>query len=307
MEQINKPAISVITITRNRARLLPRAIKSVLNQSFKNLEYIIIDGASTDDTSTVVKDFANKDHRIHYICQTENINVVESINQAFDVSSGDYIAFLDDDDEYLPEKLEKQIDLIKTLSEEYGFVYCWTKVYDDKTGEVVSENKSTDRGNAIMEVIEKPTLGGTPTFLFKREAFKKVGGWSTKIKMPSDWEMRARAAELYYVDFVPEFLVKVHINHEYDRQSEQIINNSKQSVLNLIEFHEHFLNIFKKHFDNSPQKQMIHLLAIVKLNMMIGNITNALKYSFRIVRIDFQKIPKTTKMMLSGFIRFIRS
>jgi glycosyltransferase involved in cell wall biosynthesis len=302
MEQVITPKISIITITRNRANILSRAIRSVLEQTFTDFEYIIIDGASDDGTYEIITEFAKKDSRVRYVQQAENTNVIQSINQAFDLSRGNYITFLDDDDEYLPSKLEKQLKLIKSLPKEFGFVYCWMDKYDDKTGKLLVEVHDTIRGSAIREIIHQPRLGGTPTMFFRREAFKILGGWSLTIKMPSDWEMVARASQLFLTDYVPEVLVKVHLNHEYERQSDQIRKSSYQDSLNRIEFHEHFLLTFQEYFIESPRKKLPHLFPIIKNSMQVKYFSKALKSSLEVLRISFKNFPKVIRLLFSGLI-----
>jgi glycosyltransferase involved in cell wall biosynthesis len=100
--------------TYNRARLLPRAITSVLNQTYENFELIIVDDGSTDNTEAVCKSF--KDSRIRYYKQEKNRGVLACRNKGFDLARGDYTAILDDDDELLPEALEIVVGKLGELS-----------------------------------------------------------------------------------------------------------------------------------------------------------------------------------------------
>ncbi|MEM2169161.1 MAG: glycosyltransferase family 2 protein [Candidatus Bathyarchaeia archaeon] len=109
----DKPLISVIMVTRNRAHLLPRAIKSVLNQTYPHFELIIVDGGSTDNTREVIGSF--KDSRIVYYRQTQDKGLHASRNIGLNLARGDYIAFLDDDDELVPGALETAIDTFSKL------------------------------------------------------------------------------------------------------------------------------------------------------------------------------------------------
>ncbi|MCL5408450.1 MAG: glycosyltransferase [Candidatus Omnitrophica bacterium] len=102
------PLVSIIIPTYNRADLLPRAINSCLNQTYKNLEIIIIDDGSTDNTEQVVKIF--KDERIVYIKNERNKGIPATRNVGLKIAKGKFIGFLDHDDEFLPEKIEKQVN-----------------------------------------------------------------------------------------------------------------------------------------------------------------------------------------------------
>ena len=150
-------------------------------------------------------------------------------------------------------KIEKQYKLLSALPDEYGFVYCWMDYYDERNGKLIRKHHDSYKGDVSLEVIERPILGGTPTLFFRREAFEKVGGWSKNISKPSDWEMRARAAQLYKVDVVEEVLVRVNVNHNYDRQSNNYKTLTRRKVKERIEYKEHILNEFSDKFDLFPK------------------------------------------------------
>ncbi len=112
------PTVSVIIPTYNRANLVSRAIKSVLNQTYQDFEIIVVDDCSEDNTEEIVKSF--NDSRIRYIKHKKNKGGSAARNTGIKRARGKYIAFLDDDDEWLPSKLEKQIMLFEKLSKHYG-------------------------------------------------------------------------------------------------------------------------------------------------------------------------------------------
>ncbi|MEZ4547537.1 MAG: glycosyltransferase family A protein [Thermodesulfobacteriota bacterium] len=122
------PKVSVIIPTHNRADLLKAAIQSVLDQTYTDFELLVCDDASNDHTQDTVAGFS--DPRIIYKRYEKNSGVVELRNNAVNSSSGEYIAFLDDDDEWLPEKLEKQVSVLDRSSPETGPFsrerYFWT-------------------------------------------------------------------------------------------------------------------------------------------------------------------------------------
>lgn len=133
---IQQPLVSVIITTYNRARLLPRAINSVLNQTYQNFELIIVNGGSVDDTEKVVKTFEDK--RIRYRKQTKNKGMLADRNMGFDLSRGKYIALLDDDDELLPEALETAVNEFSKLSSE-GIGILWFNCMESKNGELTGK------------------------------------------------------------------------------------------------------------------------------------------------------------------------
>ena len=106
-DKFDAPLVSVVLPTFNRERLLPRAINSVLNQTYKNLELIIVNDGSTDDTEKVVKGYSDK--RIRYYKQELNKGGSAARNVGIKLARGELISFQDSDDEWLPEKLERQV------------------------------------------------------------------------------------------------------------------------------------------------------------------------------------------------------
>ncbi len=253
---MEQPVVSIVTITRNRGNLLGRCISSVLGQTYKNIEYIIVDGASEDNTDEVVASF--KDVRLHYIKLESNWPIKETLDYGVSLCKGKYITFLDSDDEYKPEKIEKQVRLIESLPEDYGLVYCWMTYYDNDTHKVLKIHDTALRGDVRDEVIGDSVISGTPTLLFRLDVFKKNGGWKTvdEIGIASDWEMCARACQITKVDFVAESLVNVYVNHGSVRQSEGAYY--AQFYERCIKYHTYFLSAFASNFKRRPELKFNH-------------------------------------------------
>jgi glycosyltransferase involved in cell wall biosynthesis len=266
------PAVSIITITKNRAELLKRAIKSVLNQTFTDFEYIIVDGASTDHTTEVVKSF--NDSRIVYEKLEKDFDpIVLCMDYAVNLSRGKYITFLDDDDEYLPAKIEKQFKLMESLPEEFGCVYCWMDYYDARSNLLLKEHHPTVRGNVFYESLEEQAIGGTPTLFMRRGVYLEVNGWNKNLKVITDWEFNTRIAQKYLIDYVPEVLVKVYINHNYNNFNLKQSNlKFRKNVINHIQLHEYYLNEFEEGFKKSPEKKITHLVVLAKCYARVRNV-----------------------------------
>ena len=269
------PIVSVITITYNRSSLISRCIQSVLEQTYNSFEHIIIDASTNNETEKVVN-FYN-DNRIKYYKVKEN-DIVANIMYGFVKSSGDYITFLDDDDQYLPSKIEKQVQLFNRLPENYGFVYCWMTYFDESTGEEIKTHKHFLKGFTGDDVVEYPTISGTPTYMFKRSVFEEFEGWKRKeeIGIISDWELAARVCQKYYVDYVPESLINIYINHGKKRMSDS--NFYPDLLKRNIVFHKYFLSEFSDVFMRFPRKKYSHLYIISSSLMQLGMWKNGLKY-----------------------------
>src|SRR3989344_6977516 len=111
---MNQPLVSVIIPSFNRQNSIAKAIESALSQSYKNLEIIIIDNRSVDGTLKILAEYSKKDSRIKVIENEQNLSLVKTLNKAIRISTGVYIARLDDDDTWLDaHKIEKQVNFLE--------------------------------------------------------------------------------------------------------------------------------------------------------------------------------------------------
>jgi len=121
LNQHSKPIVSIILPTRNRCHLIRGAVESVLNQTFSDIEVIIVDDGSTDKTAQVVTNL--NDRRIRYERLNESRGAPVARNIGISLAKGEYIAFQDSDDEWLPQKLEKQMQAFEVSKPEVGVIY----------------------------------------------------------------------------------------------------------------------------------------------------------------------------------------
>ncbi len=289
---MDTPLVSVITITRNRGQLISRCIKSVLTQSYNNIEYLIVDGASEDNTDEVVSSF--KDERLHYYRLKYNWPIKETLDFAISKCSGKYITFLDSDDEYLPTKIARQVSLIESLTDDYGFVYCWMTYWNSETGIVDRHHDPRLRGFVPSEAVASPVISGTPSLLFRSEVLRSLGGWKSQdeIGIISDWELCARACQKYKIDYVDDYLVNVYINHYSIRQSDSSYYDAfiKRNIV----FHEYFLSYFDDTFKQTPKSASLHYQLLARYYSKIHDRKKALKYLcgfFRVKPFSFLSIP----------------
>jgi glycosyltransferase involved in cell wall biosynthesis len=213
---VKEPLVSVIIPTHNRARLVSRAIRSVLTQTYAHLECVVVDDASDDDTGKVVQDI--QDGRIVYLRHETNLHASAARNTGIAQAGGNLLAFLDDDDEWLPRKLEKQVGRFLKVPEKVGMIYCWMD-YFDQMGNLIKEHHPELRGYVFPEVLDAQRLGGCPTLLLRKEVVEKVGGFDESLPRGNDGDFIRRVCYEYEVDCVPEVLVKVHVGHGLERIS----------------------------------------------------------------------------------------
>ena len=282
------PLVSIITITYNRGTLIHRCIESIQHQTYSNYEHIIVDGNSDDNTEDVVLSY--HDPHIKFI-KLDTRGPQLQMRAGADVARGDYVTFLDDDDEYLPTKIQKQVALFESLSNDYGLVYCWMTYFNYSNPDYPIKIHQTELRGFVGDIaVSKELVCGTPTLMIRRSVFEEFGGSydDTHGVIGSDWELASRICHRYSVDYVPESLVKVYVNHGFGRLSETSLN--REYLTNQIRFHLHFLDEFKEVFERHPEFSAIHLQMISKNNMMLGNWKEGFKYYWQLIRyrLDFK-------------------
>lgn len=203
------PLITVIIPTYNRAHLIGRAIQSVLNQTYKDFEIIVVDDGSSDNTKQAVKSFNDK--RIKYLRLKENSGSSAAPgNTAIKIASGKYVAFLDSDDEWLPESLEKKL---KCFEGNIGVVYSgFIRRNDEKKMEYTII--PTKRGNIYRDELRKDYVSSTSAVMVRRECFDKVGLFDETLPARQDYDMWLRLSKHYLFNYVPDPLVIIHIGRQ---------------------------------------------------------------------------------------------
>lgn len=211
--------VSVIIPTYNCAQYICQAVDSVLAQTYHDFELVVVDDGSTDDTKELLMRY---DKHLTYIYQ-ENKGMTAARNTGIKNSSGEYIAFLDSDDIWLPNKLERQVKLLDE-SPEVGLVYCWhyyidaegnrCKFWNNKIG------RSFESGSRLFEkLIEKNVIsGGGSTPIIRRECLGKSGMFDESIPYSGDWDLWLRISMDYIMAVIPEPLACYRVldeNHKY--------------------------------------------------------------------------------------------
>ncbi|HYX07273.1 MAG TPA: glycosyltransferase family 2 protein [Bacteroidales bacterium] len=206
-----KPLISALTPTYNRENLIRRAIDSVLTQTYSNIELVIVDNCSTDSTEEIIKSY--KDDRIRYIKLDKNYGHIVSRNRCIEEVKGEYFAFCDSDDEWLPEFIEKLYNkFIELNDEKVGAIYTEYMIHDDIGHEKILMNKTMPTGNVYEKLLTSFTPSGFTNFLFKTSAFKSIGLLDPKASGFDDHDALLRLARNYHFETVHEPLM---IRHEH--------------------------------------------------------------------------------------------
>ena len=147
-----------------------------------------------------------------------------------------------------------------------------------KNDAIIRVHDTKLRGFVPVEAVEKPTISGTPTFLFRKKAFIESGGWNEENPIPTDWELGARFCQKWKVDYVPESLVNVYVNHIYDRVSTHM-RYDKAFLGRRIAMHEYFLEEFKDTFDKRFGSRWYHYKSLAFCRLKAHAYLKVLKYS----------------------------
>ena len=207
---IRNVLVSVIIPTYNRAHLLNRAIKSVLDQSYRDLELIIVDDGSTDSTKSLVDEFARKDNRVKYF-YIDNSGVSKARNYGIKNSKGELIAFLDSDDEWLSEKLKKQVDLY--IKEAYRL--CHSDEIWIRNGIRVNQMKKHEKSGGDIFFKCLPLCCVSPSAaVVTRKLIDEVGMFDEDFKVCEDYDLWLRVTSLYPVSFIDEPLIIKYGGHK---------------------------------------------------------------------------------------------
>ncbi len=200
--------VTVIVPTYNRAGVIERAIDSVCAQTFQDMEIIVVDDGSTDNTVDIVRSIS--DERIRCIAFKANRGSGAARNEGLKAATGKYIAFLDSDDEWLPEKVEKQVTLMESLSEDWGI--CQAGAYCIKDGVRTSTYvpPSPDGKNALRLYAFGKLRCPTPNVMLRANVIDEVGLFDESLRRGQDTELFLRVFRNFKMAVVPEALTIIH-------------------------------------------------------------------------------------------------
>ncbi|MGZ8842134.1 MAG: glycosyltransferase [Pyrinomonadaceae bacterium] len=218
MEKEDSPLVSVITPIYNYARFIEQTIQSVLNQTLRSFEIIVVDDGSTDNTREIVARFGSQ---VRYVWQ-HNSGQGAARNRGIKEARGKFIALLDADDYWMADKLEKQIKVFQN-DPDLGLVYSLFYYFESESGAIVGYKPIAEcfRGHVLREMFQS-CLIGSPTPLIRREVFDSVGLFREDLKGVEDYEMWLRISAQFRIDFVSEVLAmyRVHQSGCADRSCE---------------------------------------------------------------------------------------
>lgn len=265
--------ISIIIPNYNREKSLLRAVNSVLNQSFKNMEVIVVDDCSVDSSISKVSEIT--DARLKIFQLEKNSGAAAARNFGIKQAKGKYISFLDSDDFYETEFLQKTYEKLRNTSDTVGF--CWTGVrYYENQNETEYLWSPTPKETPYLTFLNSLHIGTNSGITVKKEVFNKCGYFREDLPAAEDTEFFLRITQNFGYTFIPEILINI-----YKDGSDRLSRNFKKiaQAYNIF-LKEHYSSIDKDEF-----LQTKYYYKMMWLNYHLGNKRKAQDF--------YSKIPGT--------------
>ena len=240
--------VSVVVPTFNRKETLPRALESIQRQTYDDLETIVVDDGSTDGTRALISE---QFQSITYIKHKENSGGSAARNTGIQAATGRYIAFLDSDDEWKPEKIERQVEYLQRRDEEWGAVYTgFEKVRNGKTEFVRSPSAA---GDIYKRQLSRDFVGPTSTVLVRKRCFDAVGGFREDLPARQDYEMWLRISKEFEFGHVDDLLTILHTDS---------LHRISEATERRIEAHEMLIAEIKQEISALPKVKQNEIIAL---------------------------------------------
>lgn len=211
--EYNKVMVSVIIPVYGCGDCIQRCVDSVLNQSYSNIECIVVDdnGLGTDNQRLVESILCKykSDSRFKYVCHNTNINGSAARNTGVGHSNGEYIILLDDDDELYPYFIQSQLSCLDNMPPIKGLVYCSFEVWKGK--EKLRTNYARKSGNLLFETLIHDIEIPTSSWLIRKSAYLSINGFDESFKRHQDWEFITRFSDKYHIVANNDICFKRHL------------------------------------------------------------------------------------------------
>ena len=221
--------ISVVMPAYNSEKYIGEAIESILNQTFTDFEFIILNDGSTDNTAKIVKEYAKKDKRIRFVDNKKNQGLVAVLNQGLDLAKGTYIARMDSDDISLPTRFEKQIEYMNAHPE-CGVLGTYFMVFGSSNG----VTKHPERIKVFNLLNEQHV--GHPTVMMRKSVIDKYDfKYDKNYNYCEDFELWSRMVFVTEIHNIPEILLKYrwhgsNVSVEHAKKQRDLTDKVKQNI-----------------------------------------------------------------------------
>lgn len=289
--------VSIITPVYNGAEFLNRSIKSVLAQTYDKWELILIDDGSVDKSVQVIEKYLT-DVRIKLLKNVQNSGISATRNRGVKDSKGEFIALLDQDDEWFPEKLTRQVNQLKELDESYGLIYSNTEVRFEN-GTIIERKKDLVPKPDVQSNLELMLLGNriaSPTVLIRKSVIDEIGSFDESILWGGDdYDLWIRIAQKYRFFYQEEVLCI-----RYEHQKNYSVDK-KRMMSKTIELGEKYVELYGLDADFSRKLKANHLYRYGIESIKGKNIREGLKYILKSLLVSSQGFIRLRKTIENRF------
>jgi glycosyltransferase involved in cell wall biosynthesis len=285
------PNVAVVIPTYHRNSKLQRAVNSVLRQTYEDWKLYVVNDAPENSIQDVIPD----DNRIECIRHDENKGAPAARNTGIQASEASYIAFLDDDDAWKSEKLERQVNAFRGLSQDYGLIYTGGDIVKNDT--VVKTNQPNTTGEVFDEL-----LGGnfipSETPVVRRECIEQVGPFDTALESSQDYDLWLRIARSYKLYAIPDSLAIAYQGHK-----DRISKNARRKYNGKMRF----INKHREDLEKIPAAMSTHLKQLGVYTMLINKPTESRRYLIDSVKYDKTQFTVSYYILATFLPDFVQS
>lgn len=240
-EKLNSfPLVSIVLPTYNGCKYLRQSIESCLNQTYKNIELIVVDDGSTDATAEVVKSYQDK--KIKYLRHEKNLGLPHALNTGFSKAKGEYLTWTSDDNYYTKDAIEVMTNFLNK-KKDVGLVYADCYVIDEK-GDVLRYHQVSSIKKLYVE------CSVWACFLYRRKVYEEVGEYNPQAKYFEDYEYWFRVREKFKIRRLNKCLY--YIRKHKNRLTNYLINlphkNGRELEDRLLEMKKRYISLAERHF-----------------------------------------------------------
>jgi glycosyltransferase involved in cell wall biosynthesis len=259
MSIINQPLVSILIGTYNREDLIRRCLDSIFNQSYINIEVIVIDDCSSDKTPKVLSEYKLKyPNQFKFLKNKKNMGIAYNSNKAFELSRGDYIALIGDDDEWHDhEKISKQIKAFEN-NKKLGIVSTYWN--DVKNGEIVKRHKPIVDKSPLCQILKGNGIYCGSTVLISKQAWESVNGFDEKVPRGTDSDLfRSIIVKGYATEILEFFSTNVYIDDHLRMTPKNTLSAKKSTLFS----HSYTLYKFKDLYIKHPYSLVMRVYSIL--------------------------------------------
>lgn len=219
--------ISIITVVYNNERTIKDALESVLGQSYKNIEYVIIDGKSTDNTVSIIKGYENK---LGYFVSEKDNGLYDAMNKGIQAATGDIIGILNSDDLY--EDFEVIADIMEQFNNDADLDILYGNLVYVKNNDTNTVVRKWNSKSYYERFFENGNVPAHPALFVKKSVYDRVGLFNLKYKLAADYELMLRMLKKYNfkIKYINRLVVKMRLGGATNQSFTNIINQNKEII-----------------------------------------------------------------------------